>query len=504
MKIVFRTDSSLTIGSGHLMRCITLGDELRRRGAEVSFICRDHFGNLIYLLEEKGFPVVPLNGETEGHRLDDTVHSSWLGVSWEADAAQTIAVLNKNKPDWLIVDHYAIDKLWEKKLRPYAEKIMVIDDLADRHHDCDLLLDQNMYYEMETRYDKLVPNACKKLVGPKYALLRPEFAIARKSLRQRDGQVKRVLVFFGGVDQFNETEKALNALVKMDNRQFDVDVVVGSANPNKLQIQIICATHAGFNYHCQIDYLARLMADADLAIGAGGVATWERCAVGLPSIVIAVANNQKELAKTGALHGLLFYLGEANNASSDRLLHVLKFCQYSYDTLRFYSDNCLSAVDGKGTKRVVNYLLYPPISIRRASIKDCDSVYDWRNNEETRQYIFNTEPIQLETHRKWYIETINNPNRVLLIGEIDNKPVGVLRYDINNDIALISVYLVPGGHRKGIGSHLICCGSRWVRDNYPHVRAINAEIFSDNIASLRAFESAGYKEHHLIFQEVLQ
>ena len=262
MNIVFRTDASLQIGTGHVMRCLTLADELRQRGAVVSFVCREHPGNLIGLIEGKGYSVKRLPQPTSEYFVtsEDVAHAAWLGVPWQQDATETLAALGKMQPEWLIVDHYALDCRWESILRPNVGRIMVIDDLADRSHDCDLLLDQNLYQNMATRYDELVPATCAKLLGPKYALLRPEFAQARNNLRQRDGRVRRILVFFGGVDPTNETEKAIHALVSIADRQFAVDVVVGGGNPHKQQIENLCAEHEGFHYHCQVDNMAELMA----------------------------------------------------------------------------------------------------------------------------------------------------------------------------------------------------------------------------------------------------
>jgi len=380
---------------------------------------------------------------------------------------------------------------------------MVIDDLADRPHDCDLLLDQNLYQSMDQRYKCLVPDYCNTLLGPKYALLRQEFATARKKLAQRDGQIRKVLVFYGGVDQTNETIKALKALSSVNDRLLDVNVVVGTGNLDKEQIQNFCALNDNFHYHCQVDNMAELMVQTDLAIGAGGTATWERCAMGIPSIVLAVADNQKELAEVGARNGLFFYIGMSSTVSSDHLINAINFTMSFPETMQLYSANCIAMVDAKGVNRLVNHLIPPRIIIRQASVDDCDSIYEWRNAEETRRYIFNAKPLSLETHREWYFKTLANPNRVLLIGDVDNNPVGVLRYDFSEHEALISVYLVPGSQGQGVGSHLIRCGTQWVKKNYPLIRVVNAEIFKENIASLRAFEAAGYKEHHAIFKEAL-
>jgi UDP-2,4-diacetamido-2,4,6-trideoxy-beta-L-altropyranose hydrolase len=249
--------------------------------------------------------------------------------------------------------------------------------------------------------------------------------------------------------------------------------------------------------------MAQLMAAADLALGAGGSATWERCAIGLPAIVTVVAENQLEVARTGAEHGLFFYLGEAKEVSPKRLAECLNTFLAAPENLLGYVGNSLALVDAKGAQRVTGALIRPEITIRPAALADCDSVYEWRNAEETRRYIFDAEPIPLEKHRQWFRSTLDNPDRVLLIGEVDGQAVGVLRYDLCGEQALISVYLVPGGQGQGLGSQLIRCGSQWLRNHHPQVKIINAEIFKENVASARAFGSAGYEEHHRIFREVL-
>lgn len=487
------------------MRCLTLADALCKRGAEIHFICRELPGNLIGIIENKGYSVSRLlQPEVEYVALPgDVAHAGWLGVSWQQDAADAITALGKTQPQWLIVDHYALDRRWEETLRPYVGNVMVIDDLADRPHDCDVLLDQNLYADMETRYSTLISSPCAKLTGPRFALLRPEFTEARRTLRERDGIVRKISVFFGGSDQTNETAKALEAIRMLNRPDITVDVIVGGANPHKKAIELLCQKLPNATYHCQVNNMAELMAVADLAIGAGGATTWERCALGVPSLVTVIAANQQELAEIGARHGLFFYLGTATSVSDESLHDALKVFLGSPVSLQSYSANGIAMVDAKGTQRVAGLLLPPRISIRRAESTDCDAIYAWRNAEETRRYIFGAEPIPLEMHRSWFCQTLDNPNRVLLIGEIDNKPAGVLRYDFSGDEALISVYLVPGGQGQGVGSQLIRCGSLWIRQNFSQIKILNAEIFPENVASLRAFETAGYKQHHMIYKEVL-
>lgn len=330
MKIAIRTDASLYMGTGHLMRCLTLADEVRREGHMVTFICRELPGNLCELIEKKGYHVYRLPFQDKDKNRIQTVQdvSTWLGATWREDAEQTISVLQEisieSKIDWLVVDHYALDIQWEHKLRPFVKRIMVIDDLANRRHDCDLLLDQNLYENMEQRYMGLVPETCKLLLGPRYTLLRPEFREARKKLRTRDGIVRRILIFFGGTDPTNETMKAIEAIRLLNRSDIEVDVVVGESNPHRELVKKKCEELPNFHYHCQVDNMAELMARADLAIGAGGSTTWERCYLGLPSIVVTTAKNQVDVVETLNRIDVIWYLGWYEEVSAEKMASQLQ------------------------------------------------------------------------------------------------------------------------------------------------------------------------------------
>ena len=306
-----RVDSSLMIGSGHLMRCMTLTQRYCRDGAHVIFICRDLVGNMSDLVQKNGYVLKMLPASEV--KDDLTGYAKWLTVTQEQDALETIGIVKAlGKVDRLVVDSYAIDATWEKRLRPYVGEIMVIDDLANRQHDCDILLDQNVYLNKESRYQGLVPEHCQLLLGPKYALLREEFYQVRKSMRIRDGQLRNILVFYGGVDATDETGKAIQALQKLRDtgvlHDVQVTVVVGASNERKEDIASRCK-QADFWYLCQVSNMAELMAEADLMLGAGGSTTWERCFLGLPAIVTAIAENQVQICEDCAKEGLISYLG---------------------------------------------------------------------------------------------------------------------------------------------------------------------------------------------------
>lgn len=361
MHIVIRTDSSVQIGSGHVMRCLTLAERLREMGADVLFVCRELVGNLNDFISDRGFKLCRLPAPAARNLvLDWNRHASWLGIHWRDDASETLKCL-RNKTEriaWLVVDHYALDRNWERQQRPLVDNIMVIDDLADRHHDCNLLLDQNLYKGSESRYKGLVPKDCLKLLGPKYALLRSEFIVARKYLHKRDGNIRRILIFFGGVDSADVTSKALEAVNSLNSPDIKVDVVVGDGNQQKEKVKHLCKSMPNAQYYCQVDNMAELMSAADIAIGGGGSTTWERCFLGLPSIVVTMADNQVEAAEIVARHGASHCMGSYDGFSADDLARILgKFINNSDRVLQMSIAASEIMQDFQGVDGVVKELM---------------------------------------------------------------------------------------------------------------------------------------------------
>jgi UDP-2,4-diacetamido-2,4,6-trideoxy-beta-L-altropyranose hydrolase len=283
MKVVFRVDSSSVMGIGHLVRCLTLADELQRRNHEIIFICRELNGSLIKSIK---YEVLVLSG-------CDNLHLNWMRVTQEQDAKQTIEVIPE-KIDYLIVDSYGLDASWHQKLRPYTKKIMVIDDLADKKFDCDVLLNQNLGSQKES-YENKVPRDCKLLLGCDYALLRPEFSDLReKSLEKRSAttMISNVLVSMGGSDNKNITYKVLQQL----SDKYNITVVLGGSSPHVEMISCY-AKDKGIRVIVDSSNMSKLMFDADLAIGTGGSTSWERCCLGLPTLLYISADNQKKVAR---------------------------------------------------------------------------------------------------------------------------------------------------------------------------------------------------------------
>ncbi|MBQ7477742.1 MAG: UDP-2,4-diacetamido-2,4,6-trideoxy-beta-L-altropyranose hydrolase [Selenomonadaceae bacterium] len=346
MQVVIRTDSSTVIGSGHLMRCLTLaGRRQRADGAEVHFICRDLPGNLSHLVPEGGYRLhlLPRHDKVTGL----SGYAAWLTVPQEVDAEETVDVLESlGQVDCLVVDSYALDASWESRMRHFAKEIFVIDDLADRKHDCDVLLDQNFYLDKGKRYDGLVPEDCRMLLGPAHALLREEFYEVGRHRRKRRGELKNLLIFYGGSDLTNETCKAVRAVLRLSLPEVQIHVVVGGSNPHKKEVETLCRAHGFLHYHEQVDNMAELMNAADIMLGAGGTTTWERCFLGLPSIVTAIADNQVKICEDCHTAGLIDYLGFYDAVSEQDIAKGL--LGMDADRMRRMTARCLRIFDEKG------------------------------------------------------------------------------------------------------------------------------------------------------------
>jgi UDP-2,4-diacetamido-2,4,6-trideoxy-beta-L-altropyranose hydrolase len=355
-RVVVRVDASTEMGMGHLMRCLSLARDLADEGARIFFLLRSHASGLAGLIEREGHAVRLLpdpDRSAEAPAADGTAHASWLPTTWQNDAGQTMEAIDRIGPvDWLVVDHYALDAKWERMLRERAPRILAIDDLADRDHDCDILLDQNLVQGMEQRYRARLPAACRPLLGPAYALLRPEFARRRESLPERSGKVDRILVCFGGSDPGNETAKALAAIESLSLPRLAVDIAIGLSNPHADSISALCGEIPLAELHRGADNMAELMMRADLAIGAGGVMSWERCCLGLPTIAVDIADNQIGALTALAGCGAAAYLGSAHSVTVDQMAGTLRSMLHDPLPTRAMGLVARTLVDGLGTSRV--------------------------------------------------------------------------------------------------------------------------------------------------------
>jgi len=410
VKITIRTDASLKIGAGHVMRCLTLADALFRQGNEVIFICKEHDSNLINKIIDSGYEVKAISVAPESYLDSSLAHSEWLGGTQEDDSEKTIAAISSIEVDWMIVDHYALDELWHKKIRPHVKHIFVIDDLGDRLHDCDLLLDQNLGATKE-KYRDSVSKDCELLLGPEYALLRPEFVEWReRSLERRrySAEPKNILVSLGGVDAQNITTDVINELSKTSSlADAEVNVVLGVQSPHIKAIKMAAKKSIlEIKVHVDSKRMAELMSQADFAIGASGSSSLERCTLGVPSLTFILADNQKTNAKMlDEMQASIVITSQTELASTIRRLSK---------KLSIFSRNAAKVLDGLGLSRVVNKLVYNKVKVifnDETELKILNlisltatqhlEVLKARNHPNVKAAMFSTKEISFVEHKKF-------------------------------------------------------------------------------------------------------
>lgn len=410
MKFLIRADASLQIGSGHVMRCLTLAQALREGGHEVCFATRNHVGNLYDLIVKQGFAATLLPAPTAKAVSGSLKHSAWLGVSQAQDFADCEELIRRFAPDWLVCDHYALDAEWESRARAVSgAKVLAIDDLHDRTHDADILLDQNLGHRAAD-YAGLLPESCRVLTGTRYALLRPEFARWRErslARRKASGSLKTILVNLGGVDKDNHTLRILQALSECLPPQVEVLAVMGASAPHRDSVRRFAETAP---YPCRVmtaaNNMAELLAQSDWAVGAAGSSAWERCCLGVPTALLVLADNQQTIAQA------LQQAGAADVIDSGSLKNHL--CEILNNSVRRQQQSQAAATlcDGLGVGRVVAALETAAV-LRPVTAEDSATIYAWRNHEQIRRWMFDREEIIWENHQNWFAKQLNNPDFIM-------------------------------------------------------------------------------------------
>jgi len=470
MKIAFRVDASRSLGTGHLMRCLTLADVLAGEGVDSVFLCRAD--DATSLVGDAGHDLLELPAQPSGE---------------EVDAEQCGELLDRSL-DWLVVDHYALGDAWERQMNAHTPRLAAIDDLA-RPHDVDLLLDQNVLPDGANPYASRLPVRARALLGPRYALLRPEFI---GTPRERDGSISRVLVNFGGSDPANATTLALDALEQVGWTDRAVDVVVGRLHQHTDQLADRCSAHPSWALHVQTPRLGQLMRAADLALGAGGTSTWERCASALPALVVTIADNQLELAAATASAGACRWLGGIDDVGVDALAGALESLAGDPDALQRMGHAAGALCDGRGAGRVARALLGACLAFRAADAADEGLTLEWRNHPEVRRFSGDGSPIAHDDHHRWFGRVIADPDRALLIAQHEGRPLAVVRFDdLGTGEPEISIYVDPARHGGGWGTEVLVAAASWLQERH-EIRRIRARIHADNSASQRAFGAAGF------------
>lgn len=459
-RVTFRVDASNRIGTGHVVRCLTLAETLREQGVTCTFVHRQHAGHMLEQIRARGFTVYPLPAPAapaEPDEEDD--YAAWLGVRQDTDARETGETLAGQGVDWVIVDHYGLDADWERRIRNSCEHIAVVDDLANRGHDCDLLVDQNYVASAQERYDGLVPDGAVRLCGARYATLRPEYAQARSLIGPRRGPLSRILVFYGGADVHNETSRALRVLSRPEFQHLAVDVVVGLNHPDREDVLELARTRPTTDVHGPRDHLVDLMIDADLALGGGGTTTWERCALELPSIVTGVADNQMAFNRTLSEDGAVHFLGHWSRISDDDLAEAL--AEYVEDPGRLVEmgRTAWHITDGLGRLRIAEALVPTDrerLTLRPARNTDKAVSLSWENGPSKRSDTGSLEPNYRASRETWFEERLADPDPLLRVMVIPTGlPVGQVRIEPGGEEAVINYSVDPDFRGRGWGGRLL-------------------------------------------------
>ena len=502
MQVLIRVDASHLLGTGHVMRCIALADELVRRGCRVSFAMCELAGHLIAEVEARGYGVLQW---TAPWLEAATSQQVWIAhaqtsLAQEADAtclvraAQSVATTW----DWLVVDHYALDAQWHRAVRPLARKILVIDDLADRPLHCDMVLNHNVGADAAS-YARHLPSDCLTMMGANFGLLRQEFSLtgdeADSATDGNTGGAIRILVSLGGTDATGLNLVVAEVLGSLGMRGHAVTIVAGMRNVHAEPLQKLCAQF-GFTYLASTQAMAQLLAQADVAVGAGGVSMLERFALRVPSIVLPIVANQFPGAQAAAACGAVLLVDPASAGFRAELSDALKLIFADARLLRSMSERGRALCDAKGARRVVDAMQVHALELRLAAQDDARSLYEWRNAPQTRAHSGNAQEIAYADHCQWLGKLLNDDSRRLWIAFTLDGPVGVLRFDLANgggtSSAVVSVYRVPDRTGLGWGRALVARGMLEAQSIWPALTHVDAHISDDNLASGRAFAACGF------------
>ncbi|MEL7152192.1 MAG: UDP-2,4-diacetamido-2,4,6-trideoxy-beta-L-altropyranose hydrolase [Pseudomonadota bacterium] len=499
-RFVFRADAALTIGSGHVMRCLTLADALRAAGQDCHFICRELPGHLCDLIADRGYPVHRLPEPVEDIQADadpDGVdYAAWAGVPWAMDAQETRAILEQLQPGWLVLDHYAFDAAWQQVARPEGTKCLSLDDLANRDLDADILVDAN-FGKTRDAYAPHVPDRCEILLGPAWFPMHPDFAGRRAAtlLSRETRHLHRVLVAMGAVDLPNATARILKALGALPfAADLDVTVVLGQHAPALQEVRHIAETlPCACTVQVAITNMPERMADADLAIAAVGGTTWERCALGLPSLMLTIADNQIPAATALHAAGIARYLGDVSDPSWTTELTTAITGLRNAGALAGMAAACANICDGDGAGRIVARLLNLPLTHRPPNHTDSRRVWEWRYSGQAHRYYRSASRPGFAEHDQWFATALETPGMVLRILTLGTLPVGYIRLDLQDARAgLVSICISAHVRGQGLGRKALALVRELARDQ--QLSRLIAEVHAQNTASLCLFRGCGYTE----------
>lgn len=489
LRVAVRADASPQIGTGHVTRCVALARALGALGATSRLFARP-LGVQVETMLKSALDVVYLPSPAARYDIRGPVpHAAWAEVDWETDADATIAAARDFAPSHLLVDHYAFDARWHRKVESaLGVELIVIDDLADRDLHGALLIDHNLARSHREKYGARWPREQPLLGGPAFALLDASYA---QPVRARvTAQATRIGIFMGGADQPGYSLRVLKACREVAGFTGDIEIAVTDANPHLAALREICGREPNTRLSANLADLAAFHARQDLEVGAGGGAAWERCCIGVPTLLIATADNQtivvEELRRAAAAATTV----PMANPNVEAIGKAIKELLADDSLRRALSENAMRLVDGMGALRVALSIAAGTLSLRRADPGDAQRIYQWRNHPSTRAVSGDPAEISWDTHRDWYERALANASRALFVAMIGDLAVGVIRFDRRDDgYHEISLFLDPALHGLGLGRRMLRAGEAALG---PGARFL-AKVVEDNLRSREMFATSGYR-----------
>ena len=493
MKIAIRVDGNAETGVGHILRCITLASKLVNYNIKCTFFVRNISKSLFEIIDKK-FEVILLDRIDNIFAATDE-YSRWLGVNQRFDAEEFIALARPENFDGVVVDHYGLGFEWERAVQINFRFVLVLDDLANREHSCNLLVDQSIGRKVSC-YSSLVPQICTLLVGPKYALLRDEFsADLSGSKKQYD-----ILINFGGADKDNYTEHVLNMLAMSANMyKHSIKIIIGSDYPYTLGLEgRVDKLGLQFKLVENPNNVAREILECRIAIGAGGVSLLERSALGVPSIVYAIADNQKHICAEYERQGLG---AEIRKGSNDEHVQLAFMIDTMLDPQMLSNRSHLNSdfAGASGTDRVVARLLkeFELLTQVEATIEDTKFVYDCRYEKTDTSLYVNSSVPSYQCHMNWFAKNLVQKDCVHIIFKCGLEKIGYISLDREKNYYDVSIYVHTKYRSRGFAEIMLSK----ILDRVG-TQKLQASVHVKNEASMRVFLNCAFnvisKEHNFV------
>lgn len=494
IRIALRADTSKRIGRGHITRSLALGFALKSLGADVRLVTRKFAPGLAVLSASYGVRHIwlPAPRHSTVNTGREGRSQAWGDVGWKQDAEQVVRALSRWKPQWVVVDNYDLDQRWHRSVRlALSARIAVIDDLADRKLDADLLIDHNPHANHRRKYSGKIGGSVRVLGGSRFALLGPAYRSPRPFEVRR--KVKSVGVFMGGADTANLSSTAIRVCREDLNFDGPIEVVTTALNQNVKELGRV-ARKLMVGMRIDLPELSRFFQRHDLQIGAGGGASWERSSIGVPSVLLQAAENQSAVLAALRAHHAAVVVRHTGPDLRRRLASAVRVLLKDRRRRELLCVRSRALVDGRGAERVAVCLMASGLQIRRGSSRDARLIFQWRNHSSIRSKSSNSRKISWSEHRQWLNRYLRSKNHHLLIGMIGTRSVGVVRLDETSDsIVEVSIYLDPGLQGLGLGTQLLASAEDFYLERKGVEKQFVARVLAGNRASKALFSGAGYR-----------